>query len=146
MRKISLDIGTKTCGFAISDQTNNIAISLETIYFEENNLEKIIYALKEYFLKYQINQIIIGLPLRSNGDKSERSKMIIDFAQKIKKIFTQEILFVEEYGSTIKSINILKSANLSIKKRRELKDTVAAKIILQDFLDYGGKKIEQYLE
>ncbi|SYV90327.1 Holliday junction resolvase, partial [Metamycoplasma alkalescens] len=35
MRKLALDLGTKTCGFAISDLNASISFALETLKFEE---------------------------------------------------------------------------------------------------------------
>ncbi|WP_029512549.1 Holliday junction resolvase RuvX [Mycoplasmopsis iners] len=142
MRKLALDLGTKTCGFAISDDNAIISTGLKTIRFEENDFEAVIQAIKDINVKGDIDALILGYPLRSNGSKSERTIMVDEFAQKLKQIFDQKVYLVDEYGSTIKAQNILKSAKLSIQKRNEIKDTLAAKIILQDFLDYGGMEVK----
>ncbi|WP_027120650.1 Holliday junction resolvase RuvX [Mycoplasmopsis lipofaciens] len=142
MRKLALDIGTKTCGFAITDDLNIIASTLDTIYFEENDFDTIEEQINFYLNKYEIDSLIIGFPLRSNGAKSERTQIIEKLAHKYKKIYTQlKIFLVNEYGSTIKSTNILKEAKLSIKKRKKYKDQLSASIILEDFLNYGGKEV-----
>ncbi|WP_416738098.1 Holliday junction resolvase RuvX [Mycoplasmopsis meleagridis] len=142
MRKIALDLGTKTCGLAISDSNNIISSSLKTIYFEENDFKKVIQELKILINEYSIDAFILGYPLRSNGNKSERTLMVENFSKLLSSNFEQKIYFVEEYGSTIKATKILKDAKLSAKKRKNIKDSLSAKIILQDFLDYGGKEIK----
>ncbi|QSF13986.1 Holliday junction resolvase RuvX [Mycoplasma sp. Mirounga ES2805-ORL] len=141
MRKIALDIGTKTCGFAVSDEMAIIASPLETIYFEENDLDKIKEYLRNYFAKNNVDSIIVGFPMRSNGEPSERTIMIDRFSQSLRKEFDKKIFLVNEYGTTIAAINILKNAKLSIKKRKENKDTLSAVLILKEFLEYGGKEI-----
>ncbi|MBU4689864.1 Holliday junction resolvase RuvX [Mycoplasma zalophidermidis] len=142
MRKIALDLGTKTCGFAITDSSAIIATSLETIRFDENNFNIVIEKIKEFLSKYEdTDSIIVGYPIRSNGAKSERTIMVEEFALSLKSIFNQNIFLVNEYGTTIKAEQTLKSAKISIKKRKEIKDTLSAVIILQEFLDYGGKRL-----
>ncbi|VEU76856.1 Holliday junction resolvase RuvX [Mycoplasmopsis columbina] len=141
MRKLALDLGTKTCGFAISDDSGIIASSLKTINFSELDFDQVINEIKELNCFNTIDTLILGHPLRSNGDKSERTLMIETFAQQLKKTFNLKVFLVDEYGSTIKAQKILKEAKLSINKRKKHKDTLAATFILQDFLDYGGKEI-----
>lgn len=141
MRKLSFDIGTKTCGFAITDSLSIIASPLETIYFEEQDFNKIIEKVNIFIEKYtDIDSFVLGYPLRSNGDKSERTLMVESFANLLKKHFKQNIFLVNEYGSTIKAEQTLKMTKMSIEKRKKAKDTLSAVIILQDFLQYGGIK------
>ncbi|MBZ4195549.1 Holliday junction resolvase RuvX [Mycoplasma tauri] len=145
MRKLAFDLGTRTCGFAISDFLEISAQGLETIRFDENDFKTVIKKTNEYIKKYQstIDCFVLGYPLRSNGTKSERTIMVENFAQILHDEFPNIPIFLtEEYGSTIKATNILKEANLSIKKVKKNKDTISAVIILNDFLNYGGKKYE----
>ncbi|WP_027334831.1 Holliday junction resolvase RuvX [Mycoplasmopsis felifaucium] len=144
MRKLALDLGTKTCGFAISDIFEIIPNGLETIKFEENDFQKVIDKIKLIIKEYQnsIDGFVLGYPLRSNGAKSERTAMVEDFARMLHNQFPdQNIYFTDEYGSTMKAERTLKDGgNLSSKKTRQLKDKLSAVIILSDYLNYGGKK------
>ncbi|MGY5139493.1 Holliday junction resolvase RuvX [Mycoplasmopsis gallinarum] len=142
MRKLSLDLGTKTCGLAMTDEMNIIASAYKTIYFEEKQFNVLFQELSQTLNKYDIDTFVIGYPLRSNGSKSERTEMIETIALKIKNNFNKKVFLVDEYGSTIKAQKILKDAKMSIAKRKELKDTLAAVLILQDFLNFGGKELK----
>ena len=42
MRKLCLDLGTKTCGFAISDELGIISTGLENFFFKERFLKLLI--------------------------------------------------------------------------------------------------------
>ncbi|QBF34758.1 Holliday junction resolvase RuvX [Mycoplasmopsis phocirhinis] len=142
MRKLAFDLGTKTCGFAITDSLEIAPNALETIYFELEDFDFVFNKVAQYLNIYSdINGFVVGYPLRSNGDKSERTIMCENFATKLKNKFNLDTFLVNEYGSTIKAQNTLKSAKLSSKKRKNFKDTLAAVIILQDYLEYGGHKI-----
>ncbi|UUD35754.1 Holliday junction resolvase RuvX [Mycoplasmopsis caviae] len=142
MRALALDLGTKSCGFAISDESEIIASALETIYFEECDFDKIIEQIKNYQKTYKIAKLVVGKPLRSNGTSSERTLLFDSFAHKLKETFSECIIYqVNEYGSTKAATSILKEAKLSIKKRKQHKDTISAVLILQEFLNYGGVKL-----
>ncbi|WP_029608884.1 Holliday junction resolvase RuvX [Mycoplasma simbae] len=141
MRKLAFDLGTKTCGFAISDSSAIIASALTTITFEEQKFENVIEQVNKFINEYKdIDSFILGYPLRSNGNKSERTIMVEDFAKLLHQHFDQNVYFVNEYGTTIQAENTLKSTKMSAKKRKQVKDTVSAVIILQEFLNYGGIK------
>ncbi|MGV2393297.1 UNVERIFIED_CONTAM: Holliday junction resolvase RuvX [Campylobacter lari] len=145
MRKLALDLGTKTCGFAISDILEISANGLETIRFDEKDFEKVILKIEEYIKSYQktIDTFVLGYPLRSNGTKSERTMMVEDFAFVLKEKFPNiDVFLTDEYGTTIKAERTLKDAKMSIKNTRRIKDTLSAVIILNEFLHYGGKKYE----
>ncbi|WP_029513216.1 Holliday junction resolvase RuvX [Mycoplasmopsis primatum] len=145
MRKLAFDLGTKTCGFAITDILGISVNPLETIYFEENNFMDVIEKVRFYLEEYQnsIDAFVLGYPLRSNGSKSERTLMVENFSSILRNHFSDiNIYFTEEYGSTIKAERILKDAKMSNKKTRKNKDTLSAVIILSDFLNYGGRKYE----
>ncbi|CBH40651.1 Holliday junction resolvase RuvX [Mycoplasmopsis agalactiae] len=145
MRKLAFDLGTKTCGFAISDILEISANAIETIYFSENDFNAVINKVKEYIKQYQnsIDAFVLGYPLRSNGTKSERTLMVDDFAKLLALNFSNiSIYLVDEYGSTIKAQRILKDVKFSNKKTKSKKDTLSAVIILNDFLQYGGQKYE----
>ena len=62
MRYLGLDLGTKTLGIAISDQTGTIANSYKTIHFKEDNYDQIFKLLNEIVAKYNIDKIVIGFP------------------------------------------------------------------------------------
>ncbi|MCT4469755.1 Holliday junction resolvase RuvX [Mycoplasma sp. HS2188] len=142
MRKLSLDLGTKTCGFAVTDSLQIAANALDTVRFEEMNFDVVIDKITQYLKTYNdVDGFVVGYPLRSNGDKSERTIMCEQFAKRLKDHFNIDTFLVNEYGTTIKAENTLKNTKMSAKKRKSVKDTLSAVIILQEYLEYGGHKI-----
>lgn len=136
MRKIALDLGTKSCGFAISDPiSNSFAIPLENFFFEENNFKKVINKLKHYEKKYEFDTIILGYPLRMTGTRSERSIMVEEFEKLLRKTFSQRIVLVDERLSTVKAKAMLKETNISQSKIKEKKDSMAAALFLNYYLN-----------
>ena len=139
MRKLCLDLGTKTCGFAISDELGIISTGLENFFFKERKFSEIINKVKEYLnlpdYKNKIDAIILGYPLRMDLSKSERTLMVENFKLMLEKEITLPIIYQDERQSTINAENILMQANYSKQKRKQKKDSLAAQLILESYLE-----------
>lgn len=138
MRKLALDLGIKTCGFAISDSNCIIAKGLENYYFTTKKFSEVINRIKWYLYnseyKNEIDEIILGYPLRMDLSKSERTLMVEYFQEMLAKEIDIKITFQDERQSTINAEEILKLANYSKTKRKTKKDSLAAQLILEDYL------------
>ncbi|WP_373436186.1 Holliday junction resolvase RuvX [Metamycoplasma equirhinis] len=139
MRKLALDLGTKTCGFAISDINCIISSGLENFDFEENHFVEVLKRINWYLYqseyKNEIDAIVIGYPLRMDLSKSKRTYMVERFAKRIEEAFTISVIFQDERQSTINAEEILLGAGYNSKKRKTKKDLLAAQLILEDFLN-----------
>ncbi|WP_322960888.1 Holliday junction resolvase RuvX [Mycoplasmopsis cynos] len=136
MRKLALDIGAASCGFAITDEQEIISSSLINLKFPENDFERIYEQIKIYLSEYKIDGLVIGYPLKIDGSKSSTTLMVEEVTERIKEIFNLPILFVNEQYSTKKAHELMISAGLSRQKRKDKKDKIAAQVILQDYLEY----------
>ena len=135
MRVIGLDLGTKTLGVSVSDNTEVIATGLTTLTFSENNPESIIEELREIIEYYNAYKIVIGLPKNMNNTLGDAAKRTMDFIKILKDNFDVEVVTQDERLSSVSANNVLINADLSRKKRKEKVDKVAATIILQNYLD-----------
>ena len=135
MRKIGLDIGEKSCGIALSDEMNIIASGMENYIFETHNWTMLLDKVAEYIDKYEIDVIVIGYPTLPSGDKSTTTLMIEDVETLLKERFKQPVIRIDENMSTKRAQETLKSAGLNNKKRKALKDQLAAQFILTDYLN-----------
>ncbi|RIV16441.1 Holliday junction resolvase RuvX [Mycoplasmopsis gallopavonis] len=142
MRKLGLDLGTKTCGFAITDLDEIIATSLENYHFSENDFEQALLQVEHYLSVYnnKIDGIVLGYPLKISGDKSERTLMVEAFRLKLIERFNLPVMLVNEQYSTKRATEVMLNAGLTRQKRKNHKDKLAAQIILQDYLEYYKNK------
>lgn len=143
-RIIALDLGTNSCGIAISDKSNVIPVGLFNIKHNNdfslivNNLEKKIYKV------YNISHIIIGIPLNKNFKINqmsiyiERFKIFLTIFNK-KNNYNYEIILVNEFNSTQEFINDLKFMNIKYHKKKHKKDIHAAMNILSTYLNKINK-------
>ena len=135
MRKLALDLGIKTCGFAISDSNCIIAKGVENYYFTTKKFSEVINRIKWYIYNSEYkDEIILGYPLRMDLSKSERTLMVENFREMLAKEIDIKITFQDERQSTINAEEILKLANYSKTKRKTKKDSLAAQLILEDYL------------
>ncbi|BAP39546.1 Holliday junction resolvase RuvX [Metamycoplasma canadense] len=141
MRKLGLDLGSKTCGIAITDLNNIIVSALETFYFEEwhfiDLIKRIGFWINESEYKNEIDTIVLGYPLRMDLSKSPRTKMVEKFKVRLEENFKINVILQDERESTIFAENILFEAGFNGKKRKIKKDSLAAQIILEDYLKRG---------
>ncbi|AKF41371.1 Holliday junction resolvase [Mycoplasmopsis canis] len=140
MRKLGLDIGSASCGFAITDESEIISSSLVNLKFIEFEFDQIYNQIQKYLDEYKIDGFVIGYPLKIDGTKSSTTLMVEDVAKEIKKRFDLPILFINEQYSTKKAHEVMISAGVSRQKRKLQKDKLAAQLILQDYLEYYRNK------
>ena len=136
MEKIlGLDLGSRTCGIAMSDALGMIAHGVETFRFQENQYKKAADRVKELVQENNIHKIVLGLPKHMNGDIGERGQISIQFKERLEKMMDVEVILVDERLTTVMAQNSLIVADVSRKKRKQVIDKMAAVQILQGYLD-----------
>ena len=135
MRYLGLDLGTKTLGISVSDETKTIASTLKTLRFSENNNDEILDELKEIVKEFNIEKIVLGLPKNMNNTLGDRALATLEFQKKLEDLLNIEVIMQDERLSTVSAHNYLLEANMSRKKRKNVVDKMAANIILQTYLD-----------
>lgn len=132
-RIMSLDVGEKTIGLAISDTLRSIATPLETIRRKKFSTD--IIALQQAIEKHRIVGLMIGLPLNMDGSSGPRVQSMRTFASNVGKQINLPIALWDERLSTVAVQRTMLDADLSRARRAELVDKLAASYMLQGFLD-----------
>ena len=108
MEKIlGLDLGSRTCGVAISDTLGMLAHGVETYHFSENAYKKCAYHIKNIVEENNIHTIVLGLPKHMNGDLGERAQISIDFKERLEKMMDVEVILEDERLTTVIATNNL---------------------------------------
>ncbi len=147
MRALSLDIGDKTIGIAISDPLNITAQGLET-YYRQSTKQDVNYIIA-LCQKYQVGTVVYGEPLHLNGNKSQQSAKNETFIKQLRKkviygkTIDWQINFVpiDERLTSMQANAIMKMADLSRKNRAKHVDMLAAQLILEQYLAIEGKQL-----
>ena len=135
MRYLGIDLGSKTIGLAISDTTLTIASTYKTIFFKNEDYNSTIEEIMSIIKEYNITKIILGLPNNMNNTLGERAETTLKYKELLEKNTDIPIIMFDERLTSVISNNILIEADMSRKKRKKKVDSIAAQIILQDYLN-----------
>ena len=141
MRIMGLDYGSRTVGVAISDELLLTAQAKEIIRRkEENKLRRTLARIEELIVEYGVEKIVLGLPLNMDQSDSERSKLSLEFKDKIERRTGLPVIMWDERLTTVEADEIMDEVGIKGKERKEYVDMIAAQIILQDYLDNSKEK------
>ena len=135
MRMLGIDYGEARVGTAITDELNITVQGLETI--QRNNSDKIVLKrLDEIFEKYEVDTIVVGMPLNMNGTMSERAKITEQFIHKLKcKYNKMKIDTMDERLTTVEAHRTMNFLDVKKTKKRGIVDTISAVYILETYLE-----------
>ncbi len=135
MRILGIDYGEARVGIAITDELNITAQGLETI--QRNGSDKVILKkLDEIFEKYEVDTIVVGMPLNMNGTISERAKITEQFIHKLKcKYNKMKIETIDERLTTVEAHRTMNFLDVKKNKKKDIVDTISAVYILETYLN-----------
>ena len=134
MRVLALDLGTKTLGLAISDETMTLSSPLTTLRYDNENYDYLLDELEKIISKYNIKVLVLGLPKNMDNSLGFASQRSMNFKKLLDERFNIKIELVDERLTTVEAQNILIENNFSRKKRKQVIDEYAAMIILDTYL------------
>lgn len=135
-RIMSLDVGDKTIGLAISDRMRSIATPLSTI--RRSKFKKDMTVLQSSISEHDVVGLIVGLPLNMDGSSGPRVQSTRTFISNLSKHIDLPIALWDERLSTVAVQRTMLDADLSRARRAELVDKLAASYMLQGFLDQAN--------
>lgn len=131
-RILSIDYGLKRTGIAVTDPFKIIATGLTTISSPD-----LLRFLKEYFLKEEVELVIIGEPKNWDDTDTHATPLVRRIIKKLMKEFpAMPIKTVDErYTSKMASQAMLEMGLKKMQRRNKaLIDEIAATIMLQEYL------------
>lgn len=142
MRKLGIDYGDSRVGIAITDALNITVQGLETIHHQGND-KIVLKRLEELLNEYEIDTLVIGMPINMNGSKAERVEKTEKFIHKLKCKFNKvQIETIDERLTTVAAHKTMNFLNVDKKKKKNIVDTISAVYILETYM----KKIENKKE
>lgn len=118
---------------AVSDPLGITAQGLPTI--RRSNKRKDFQQLAAVIQEYDISEIVVGYPLRLSGVTGTQSEKMQSFAEELRRKFGVPVHLWDERLTSSQANRILRDADLSIKKRGEAVDRMAAVLILQSWME-----------
>jgi putative Holliday junction resolvase len=122
---LGLDVGLKRTGIARASAHARLAEPLLTVSTTE-----VLKTLKELIKEHDVGTIVVGLPRNLQGDDTQQTTWVRDWVKDIQRKLDLPFYWQDEVLST----RIAEAKKLKFKRIHDI-DSLAAAIILQDFLD-----------
>jgi putative Holliday junction resolvase len=132
-RIMGLDVGSKTIGVAVSDPLGLTAQGLTTIRRQNKKLDY--GALQRVIQEYKVAEIVVGYPLRMSGMEGRQSEKMVVFAEELRRKFRLPVHLWDERLTSAEANRVLRDSEMSIKRRGEVVDRLAAVLILQNWIE-----------
>jgi putative Holliday junction resolvase len=133
MRILGVDFGLKRVGLAISDETGTVAVPID--YIEGSSDEGVSRAVVEVATGRGASKVVVGVPLRMNGQTSQQTERTLRFITALGRATTLPVERWDERLTTAQAERALLEGNVRRKERKQKIDSMAAQIMLQSYLD-----------
>jgi putative holliday junction resolvase len=131
-RILAIDYGKKRTGLAVTDPLKIIATGLTTV-----DTEKLVWFLKDYFAKEEVELILLGHPKQLDGSDNDITPKVEKFFGQLQKLFPAipSKLVDERYTSKMASQTMIDSGlKKKVRQNKELVDEISATILLQGYM------------
>jgi len=139
-RIAGVDYGEVRIGIAICDPAQQLASPLEN--YSRGSQEQDAGHFRQLVDREQIVGFVVGLPLYPSGDESQKSREARQFGSWLSERTGCPVQFFDERYSTLAAEQILTGAGLTSKRRKQRRDMLAARIILESFLESQSRGSE----
>ena len=133
LRALGIDFGERRIGLAISDAEGRIAVPHSVV--ERRTDRQAVYRIAALAREEEVDELVIGEPKGLDGSSGENVDRVHRFGAKLKKATGLAVRFVDEALTTVEAAERLAEAGLDRRDRQELRDAVAAQILLQQALE-----------
>ncbi len=132
-RILSVDYGNRRIGLALSDPLNIIATPLDTLII--SSMEDGIKQLIELYQQYPLEAILMGYPIGNSGNKTGQTRIVDKVIEALESAVDIPVIKWDERYTSVEAHNILKIQGLKTRNNKGMVDQLAARIMLQEYLD-----------
>ena len=120
----------------MSEVVHNVYLAahgLETV--SARPLDGAIEVLQGLVTEYNVREVVVGLPLNMDGTSGASAEAVRGIAQRLDEALPVRVRLVDERMTTAQAERVLLEGSVTRRKRRDVRDKLAAVLILQSFLD-----------
>jgi len=132
-RILAIDYGSRRMGLAVSDLLGITAQGIETL--QRRNRRSDFARLQRVIKDYDVREIVLGYPLRMSGEEGTQTQKVAAFAEELRERFQLPVHLLDERLTSAEANRLLREAEVSLERRTQAVDRMAATLILQAFLE-----------
>jgi putative Holliday junction resolvase len=133
VRILSLDIGKRRIGVAVSDPLGLVARPVQTLGSVSLNAD--VAKVTEIARELEAEMIVVGDPLHMSGDAGTMSNRAHKFGEALHEASGLPVEYCDERLTSVEAQRILQESGVPPRKARGQIDAVAAAVILQSYLN-----------
>ncbi len=134
MRILSVDYGDARTGIAVCDAGERLASPVCTLF--ERRRERLIMRIAALAGEQGAKMIVVGNPLNMDGSAGPRSELAQSLAEELRQASGLPVALWDERSTTVSAIGILNETDVRGQRRKNVIDSVAAVLILENYLAY----------
>jgi len=139
MRMVGLDVGTRRIGVAISDASGTLARPVNTLTIgalDSRSVDLVVQEIERLGMEDDpVDGIVVGLPRRLDGSANDMTRKVDTFAAHLRTRLTIPVVLQDERLTSREAESRLAVREKDWRARKAKIDSMAAAIILQDYLD-----------
>jgi putative pre-16S rRNA nuclease len=132
-RVLGLDVGSKRIGIAVSDPLGITAQGLETLQRQNKRLD--FEKLEKLARDYSVAEVVVGFPLRMSGAEGSQAEKMHRFADELRERLQIPVHLWDERLTSAEANRLLRETEMSIQRRAQVVDQMAAVLILQSWME-----------
>jgi len=136
MRYLAIDLGDKRTGLAVGDTVTGLvglAGQLD-VSIKANDGEQLLAAIVKAVRLHAAAGLVMGLPLNMDDSEGPRAKGVRAFAARVEQATKLAVRFQDERLTTAEADWSMARSGLTRGQKKEKRDQIAARILLEEFL------------
>jgi putative pre-16S rRNA nuclease len=133
-RILGLDVGDKTLGVAVSDELGLTAQGVTVR--QRSSIADDRAFLREMCALYEVAAIVVGLPKNMNGSLGPQAQKTLAFIEQVRRACDVPVIAWDERLTTQAAERALLETNTNRRRRKAVRDRLAAQFILQSYLEW----------
>ena len=129
-RVIGLDYGAKRVGVAVSDRTRTIASPYSVV-----ETARAVEVIADLVLEEEAELVVVGLPVGLAGNETASTVGARGFADELSERLSVTVELADERFTSKVAESVLIDAGMTRQRRRQIRDKLAATVMLQSYLD-----------
>lgn len=131
-RILSLDVGERRIGIALSDEFRLTVRGLPTLV--RKNRKTDFETLSNIIQEHEVKLVVLGNPVHISGEKSDQSRKVERFTERLRKYSGVETDLWDERLTSVEAEEIIGGRRLRGEERKQAIDQAAAVLILESYL------------
>jgi putative Holliday junction resolvase len=138
-RIMGIDYGERRVGVAMTDPSGTFSLPHSVI--EVESPEDALLQLGRLVSDTGAKAIVIGRPIRMDGTVGTMATKVEAFAERLREVTGLSVRLWDERLTTCEVERFLLGADMSRRRRKEVRDKLAANTILQSYLDASANVV-----